>query len=584
MKISRSILLSLTLAAGFALTGCGRQDKDTPLAFVPADTPYVFANIKPLPDAVSRAWFDRLEPLNAALGESVAALRAELASHPDAAAEKLLAMMTLAEGRLSIEGMENMGIHRDALAAFYGVNLLPVLRIELADPDAFRAFIADLEKQRGGPLPVAEIDGHPYWRVELQAGMPALVVAILDKHLVATLDAGAKGPPLAEQFGLRRPAHSLLESGELTQLNRDYGFGPHGTFLFDNKRLAGALVAGEGRDAGLASLLAARGKTLSPACRRELAGMADAVPRVVGGYDKLEANAMTMTSVVELRPDLLQGLLPIPAPVPGLGGAGDGKGMDFGFGAKLDKLAEFLQARATAINATPYQCEWFAALNTGSGAFAQQIAGLYMAAGWFSGARVALTDLKWSGDKPAAIEATLVIASPNPAGLIGMAQGFVPQLATLNLSPTAEAQPIDLGPLAGGILSANSRSAFIAVREGGIGIAIGANARQSVVEQLTAKASAPPPLLHIGYDGAIYSLLMGKLDEMTRSMSAMARAAEAAAHPGRAPGPDVDAAMAPLRAAVNHLSAGIDRVSVNAVVTERGLEVRQQMTVKLGRG
>lgn len=580
MKISRSILLSLTLAAGFALTGCGRQDKDTPLAFVPADTAYVFANIKPLPDAVSRAWVDRLEPLNAALGESVAALRAELAGHPDANAEKLLTMMALVEGRLSSAGMEKMGIHRDALAAFYGVNLLPVLRIELADPDAFRAFIADLGKRRGGPLPVAEIDGHPYWRVELQTGMPALVIAILDQHLVATLDAGAKGPPLAEQLGLKRPVHSLLESGELAQLNRGYGFGPHGTFLFDNKRLAGALVAGEGRDAGFASLLAAKGKTLSPACRRELAGMADAVPRVVGGYDQLEANAMAMTSIVELRPDLLQGLLPIPAPVPGLGGAGDGKGMDFGFGAKLDKLAEFLQARATAISATPYQCEWFAALNTGSGAFAQQIAGLYMAAGWFGGTRVALTDLKWSGDKPAAIEATLIIASPNPAGLIGMAQGFVPQLAGLNLSPTAEAQPIDLGPLAGGILSANARSAFIAVREGGIGIAIGANARQSVVEQLTAKASAQPPLLHIGYDGAIYSLLMGKLDEMTRSMSAMARAAEAAAHPGRAPGPDVDAAMAPLRTVLNHLSANIDRVSTDVIVTERGLEMRQRMTLK----
>ena len=67
MKISRSILLSLMLAAAFALTGCGRQDNDAPLAFVPADTAYVFANIKPLPDAVSRAWFDRLEPLNVAL-------------------------------------------------------------------------------------------------------------------------------------------------------------------------------------------------------------------------------------------------------------------------------------------------------------------------------------------------------------------------------------------------------------------------------------------------------------------------------------------------------------------------------------
>ncbi|MBI2783662.1 MAG: hypothetical protein HYX64_06255 [Gammaproteobacteria bacterium] len=580
MPITRSILLSLTLAAALATTGCGRKDKDTPLAFVPADTAYVVADLKPVPDAVSKAWFDLLKPLNAALGESVTALRAELAAHPDAAAEKLLAMMTLAKGRLSIEGIEKMGIRRDALGAVYSVNLLPVLRIELADPDAFRAFIADLEKQRGGPLPVAELDGHKYWRVELRAGMPALVVAILDKHLVATLDAGAKGPPLAEQLGLKRPAHSLLDSGELAQINRDYGFGPHGTFLFDNKRLAGALLAGEGRDAGFASLLAARGKTLSPACRRELAGFADAVPRVVGGYDKLEAKAMAMTSIVELRPDLLQGLLPIAAPVPGLGGAGDGKGIDFGFGAKLDKLAEFLQARATAINTTPYQCEWFAALNTGSGAFAQQLAGLYMAAGWFSGARIALTDLKWAGEKPEAVAAALVIASPNPAGLIGMAQGFVPQLAGLNLSPTAEPQPLDLGPLAGGALPAASRAAFIAVREGGIGIAIGADAKQSVLTHLTAEPAAPPPLTHIGYDGAIYSLLMRKLEAMTQSLSAAARQAEAAAHPDSIPGPDVDKAMVPITTALNNLSAGIDRVTSDVIVTERGIEIRQQMTLK----
>lgn len=577
MKISQFTVFMLVIAL---IAGCGRKDKDTPLAFVPADTAYVVADLKPIPDAVSKAWFDLLKPLNAALGESVTALRAELAAHPDANAEKLLAMMTLVGGRLSIEGIEKMGVRRDALAGVYGVNLLPVLRIELADPDAFRTFIADLEKQRGGPLPVAELDGHNYWRVELLAGMPALVVAILDNHLVATLDTGAPGTALAEQLGLKRPARNLLESDELAQLNRDYGFGPHGTFLLDNKRLAGALLAGEDRDAGFASLLAARGKTLSPACRRELAGFADAVPRVVGGYDTLEAKTMAMTSIVELRPDLLQELLPIPAPVPGLGGTGDGKGIDFGFGAKLDKLAGFLQMRATAINATPYQCEWFAALNTGSGAFAQQLAGLYMAAGWFSGARIALTDLKWAGEKPEAVAATLVIASPNPAGLIGMAQGFVPQLAGLNLSPTAEPQPLDLGPHAGGALPAASRAAFIAVREGGIGIAIGADAKQSVLAHLTAEPTAPPPLAHIGYDGAIYSLLMHKLEEMTRSLSAMARAAEAAAHPGSVPGPDVDKAMVPITTALNNLSAGIDRVTSDVIVTERGMEIRQRMTLK----
>ena len=574
------LLAALTLLA-VSTAGCGRKaDVDSPLAFVPADTPYVVANLEPVPDAVSRAWFAQLEPLNAALGASAAALRTELAAHPDAEAAQLLALMTLAEGRLSQEGIEKIGIHRDARAALYGVSLLPVLRVELADVEAFRAFMADLERRRGSPLPVAETDGHKYWRVELQSGLPALIVAIVEHHLVVTLDAGPKGPPLAELLGLKRPAHSLRDSGELAQIGSDYGFAPYGTFLIDTRRLAGALLAGEGRDAGLAALLAAHGVALSPACRHDLAGVADAVPRLVGGYDRLEAKVMAMTSVVELRPDLLQGLAAIPAPVPGLGGGGERAGIDFGFGAKLDKLAEFLQARAAAIESAPYQCEWFAGLNLGAGGSGLQAAGLYAAAGWFSGARLALTDLKWAGKNPEAIAAALVISSPNPAGLIAMAQGFMPQLAGLKLSPGAPPQPLDLGPLAGSFLPAASHTAMIAVREGGVGIAVGADAPKSVLDHLTAKPSVPPPLFHLGYDGATYSLLLGKLDGMTQSLAAQARKAESAAHPDRPPGPDVDRALAPLRTALNNLSAGIEQAWLDVVVTERGLEMREQISLK----
>lgn len=578
--------MKLRLSAAFILAvvsiaGCGRKsDVDSPLAFAPADTPYVFANLKPVPDAVSHAWFAQLEPLNAALGASAAALRTELAAHPDAEAERLLALMTLAEGRLSQEGIEKIGIHRDARAALYGVGLLPVLRVELADADAFKAFVADVEQRRGSPLPVAEADGHTYWRVELQTGLPALIVAIVERHLVVTLDVGPKGPPLADLLGLKRPTHSLRESGELAQIGSDYGFTPYGAFLIDTRRLAGALQAGEGRDAGLAALLAAHGGALTPACRHDLAGIAEAVPRLVGGYDKLEAKSMAMTSIVELRPDLLQGLAAIPAPVPGLGGGGDRAKIDFGFGAKLDKLAEFLQARAAAIESAPYQCEWFAALNLGAGASGAQAAGLYAAAGWFSGVRVALTDLKWAGKNPEAISAALVIASPNPAGLIAMAQGFVPQLAGLNLKPDAAPQPFDLGPLSASFLPAGSRAAVIAVRAGGVGIAVGTDAPQSVLDHLTAKPSAPPPLLHLGYDGATYALLLGKLDDMTQSLAAEARKAESAAHPDRPPGPDVDRALAPLRTALNGLSASVERAWLDVIVTERGLELREQIRLK----
>ena len=39
------------------VAACGRKVDDTaPLAFVPADTPYVFANTEPMPDAAVANW------------------------------------------------------------------------------------------------------------------------------------------------------------------------------------------------------------------------------------------------------------------------------------------------------------------------------------------------------------------------------------------------------------------------------------------------------------------------------------------------------------------------------------------------
>ena len=44
-------LIALGLATAL-LAACGHKDKDAPLAFVPADTPYVFANIEAPSDEV----------------------------------------------------------------------------------------------------------------------------------------------------------------------------------------------------------------------------------------------------------------------------------------------------------------------------------------------------------------------------------------------------------------------------------------------------------------------------------------------------------------------------------------------------
>ena len=72
---TRFIALGL---AGVMLAACGHKDKDAPLAFVPADTPYVVANLDIMDDATR----------GALLAQADAQLPSQLAQL-DATAERL---------------------------------------------------------------------------------------------------------------------------------------------------------------------------------------------------------------------------------------------------------------------------------------------------------------------------------------------------------------------------------------------------------------------------------------------------------------------------------------------------------------
>ena len=559
MNLSRTlalaILLSLTAACG------SKPDEDSPLAFVPADTPYVLANLEGVPEKVSDPWFALQEPLNTAYGEFLATVRNDAANRPGpGSGERLLPLLELFDGKLSAQGFEAMGFRRDGLGALYGVGMVPVLRLELADEQAFRGLIAEIEQRRGEVIPVAEIDGQSYWRVaSTEQHLPELVFAVVGKHLVVTLDFGAKGPPLPALLGLQRPEHSLLDSGELQSLNEEYGFTPYGTLLIDTRRLMG-LLAGD----AAGSVLRGAGVQMAPACRRELAAVAEALPRLVSGYDDLSAERAQVRMVAELRPDLAAGLRPLAAPVPGLGGD-ERLPFDFGVGIHLDKLAEFLQARAAAVAAAPYRCPWLAPLNSGGNA--QQLAPLYMAAGWFSGARLALSELRWEGREPEAIAGVLVVASPNPAALIGMAQGFLPQLAGLDLSPGSEPQPVDTGAW-GAMLPAAAGQPYIAVGPQALGVAVGEGAPAQLTRRLAAAVPEVPPLLHIGYDGDQYGALLENLGAMAEDAADTPPEARALAR------------MQFFEDALREIWRGVDRVEFDVLVTERGLEIREQLTLK----
>lgn len=595
MTLIRSVSIIVLTMVLVAACGRGSDHARTPLAFVPADTPYVLANIDRVPGEVTEAWLALLEPLGEGMRESVARARERMTARAGEDDMRImLALLELAESTLSVEGWRRIGMRTDALAAIYGVGVVPVLRLELADPDAFRGFVAEVEQRAEVTAPTAEIQGQSYWRFQFgsdDGDAPALILAVQDQHLVLTLDFGAEVSDLGSLLGLRAPARSLADSGELAQVNRQLGLGPHGTLLVDSRRLVASLLDDRGP---LGRMLADDAQTLSDECRREFEGLAEIMPRFVSGYTRFDASGMVSDSVLELRSDLAQGLMPLAAPVPGLGRVDEQAVVDFGFSMKLDKLAEFIQAQVSAIRAAPYACEHLVELNDSARQIGQQLAGLYMAAGWFTGLRVALTGIDWPEDAetPIDIEGAIVLASPSPSGLIGMVRGFVPALADLDLSIDAPPQRIDPSQFGAGMVPEQTPPVFAAVRERALGLGFGQNAAERLPGLLTEPPGDPLPLLYMGYDGATYGRLMQQFESLSKQDQAatseavmldMADTDEGTLD--RLPmfeqgNPDFDYAVEPLNAAMVRVYQRLGYSWMTLYVSDRGLEARQETRLR----
>jgi hypothetical protein len=588
---------------GLALAGCGDDEAPasiagstatgagTPLAFVPADTPYVFANLESWPTEVIEAWSELMAPVQAGYRESLVLMRAELAKaakdgDPDSS-RKMLAVMELFEDKLTLDGWEQIGFASTGRLALYGVGLVPVLRMEVADADKLRAFIARLETALETTFPVADLDGTAYWRFAPDDDVPfAMVMAIIGPHLVLSLDPGPEVAPLATVLGLTPPATSLVDSGELVEVNREHGYGPYGTFLVDSQRFATALIGTETQESWFTAKLAADGTPITPECRSEYLAMAGTVPRMVSGYTAFDARNIDSGLVMELRPDLATGLMAISAPVPGLGGGGSAVPFDAGFGIKLDKFAEFLQARASAITAQPYKCEQLAGLNESASQVSTQAAGMYMAAGWFTGMRMVLSELDWpeGAAKPERVEGAMVIASPNPVGLVGMLKGFVPQLSGLEISPGGEPQALALGEMAGAA-GEDLPPTFVAMSDAAIGLGVGESSAAGLKAQLAQAPGSPPPLLYFAYQGEMYARLMKRIEDFSEAATAAATASaidgdDPVASEAAASAERMQRVMKPLTDSVNSIYAAIEHAQASFILTERGLEMKQTMRMR----
>lgn len=573
--MSKSIstkIISLLAVSAFMLAACSKDEPSVDnalLKYIPADSPYVFVTLEPISDEI----MDDLEPkldrvlmsYRDVLRETVAAKKAEFSEEEQNSdeAQRIEAFVEEFSTLLSVEGMRNAGIARESLVAFYGNGLLPVLRIELSDDALFEATIDRLEEQAGEKMPVGEAAGESYRYIDAEE--MRFVIAVLDSQaVIAVVPSVFDESQIGHALGLTLPETNIAETTVLQDIISKYSFTNHAVAFVDVPSIANRFV---GQPTGLDADLMALGDDdmqFSDVCKAEILEVAGVMPRLVVGYTGLTAKRFDSSFIFELRDDIAAGLTAVATAVPGLGGDRGGL-MTFGMSLDMEAAREFMEARLDAMEADPYECEHLAELQAGvaegRATLNQPVPPMVYDFKGFVAEIDAIEGLDLATQTPpTSMDGGFLLAMDNAQALVSMGAMFSPEIAALNLQ--ADGNPVELNLPQ---LQMMGMTAFTALNEGGLAVSVGDDAETQVQGMLGADAATPPPFMSFSVDAARYYSFMGE---------AIA-AGEAGAED--APTPEMQAALTEM---MNSIADFYDRMSIDVLFTENGIEMRAVETLK----
>jgi hypothetical protein len=509
------------------LVACSNQpqpqpDNSAPLAFVPADTPYVYANLDPLPAAVTEQWSKRMQeywPTLLGVYDDLLQKAATEKTDPQAQRWIKIARTLLDEVKThgSWDKLREIGFKPDSRIAFYAVGLVPVVRIELGDPAAFKAEVARIEHATGEQVPVAKTGAQEYW--QLGSDKVAAAVAIEGTHLVVTmLPPGAADSLKQNLLGITRPAQSLAAAGTLQALAKQYNYSQFGTGYIDFVRLTERFTsAPTGSDAEFAKALSLPDSTTDATCRSEYLAIAHKLPRFVMGAEELSTQRVRVGAQLEIEAALAQQFATAIGAAPGTGAPGTGV-LDVSLALPVLKLKDFWIKQAQSAAAKPYACASLAKLNDG---FRESAAKVDITVPPpFSdaiGVRFTLDNfsLDTSGKTPD-VSGKLLFASNNPQAAMAMAQLAVPGLAQIKLS--ADGKAVALPP--GLVPTASAPPLYVAMSDKAIGVAVGADESAALESYLRTPAANEPVFLRMYFSGKFYALLAQSFDKIAALMPA----------------------------------------------------------------
>jgi hypothetical protein len=491
----------------FILVACGGGTKPQPAALsatwsapsmlskVPADSPYLFAMLDPMPQVVRRQTW-------ASLDSKLEVERQRLAL--DAGGDRsalpvkdrmLLALFDELEGKDMNNWGRELGFDPTGRFVVYGLSIWPVARIATSNDARLTQVIKNIIAKSGAPTTQHTLQGRSYWQFG-DAKISGIVSVGGGEVVAAFLPTPALPEFLPIVLGLQRPARSLSEDNKLSTLVSRYRFLPTMIGYIDAKIAADILAQrAPSTNTELDRPLRTAIGPVDQTCRTDLDRIVALAPRMLFGYRRLDAKGMQGTFVVEMPPAITAALQRLRVSVPDLEpGLGERTMMRFGLGANLDELLPLLQQLTGHIEARPFQCSWFLPLNTAAAELANLLDKPIPAPlRGFRGVSFVVDEMTKNATN---LRGHAVLVGDHAGDLVNVLLKLFPSIAGGSMPPDGRPVPLALASLGA---PANIQ-AHAATRVDRAAVAVGPSSATDVVKAMKLPLPQHSPLFSVSFD------------------------------------------------------------------------------------
>ena len=454
MKLTRILVLFSGLA--FLLAACNKDDEAVSvvspadsnplLAYVPADTAYVSADLQAIPKAIVDAYTDRFQPVFDTMNEQTTEFKADYdaGEYDDEPSAKFAsAVMDELNWDLSADSFAQLGLSLQSHHAIYGMGVFPVVRVELTDATALREAVKRIEGKMGVSMPQYELNGKEYWRVSDDDNNEAgIYIAILDNQLaISMFPTSSEKDLLASFLGDEMPAQSMASNNALGEMNAQKGYTNFGSGFIDLQRLADEFLDPNSYTRQhLPASMDYDPSELGDVCIAEIKSIVAKAPRMTAGMTTLTTDEMTVRYDLEMESTLAAGMAALVSNTPV---AQDG---DHLFSASLaiqiGKLRNLMVEKANEIVASPYQCERLQDMNSSARSLVEQLnIPMPPMINNLMGFRVKVDDYDPAGDFMDG-KGLIALYVDKPEMFVGMASMMLPGFEELDLAN--QKQPVKI--------------------------------------------------------------------------------------------------------------------------------------------